>query len=184
VARTGTLPSLERLREVFSYDPLTGELLWIAKPHPKAHAVVIGAPAGYQSERGYIGVMLDKKHYSVHRVAWKMHYEEEPPKFIDHSNGDEWDFKISNLRPATQSQNNANRDVMGNSKSGIKGVKPYHKGNYSCWLASYTENGKKKAKSFPYTDEGLKSALEWRNNQCLRVYGEYDRPSIRKEEDQ
>ena len=177
MAKTGILPPLERLLEVFEYDPIDGTLIWKSKPHPKAHAVIIGAPAGSICKRGYISVMLDKKPYGVHRVVWKMHYEEEPPEFIDHKNGDEWDFKIDNLRPATQSQNNANRSAMGNSKSGIKGIKQPSNGKYACWLASYSIAGKKKAKSFPHSDEGLAAAIAWRNSNCAAVHGDYDKPS-------
>jgi hypothetical protein len=177
MAKTGLLPDLDRLNEVFEYDPENGNLIWKAKPHPKAHAVIIGAPSGSMCERGYINVMLDCKPYGVHRIVWKMHYKVEPPEFIDHENGNQWDFKINNLRPATQSQNNANRKVMANSKSGIKGIKNYSNGQYNCWLASFSVNGKKKAKSFPYNDDGLNKAIEWRNFNCSLINGEYDKPS-------
>lgn len=173
VADTGLLPSLERLREVLSFDPVKGSLVWIAKTHPKATKLFIGAPAGSMCERGYINVTIDRKPYAVHRVVWKMHYGVEPPEFIDHKNRNEWDFRIDNLRPATQSQNNANRSVT--SASGIKGVRHYSSGAYDCWLASYKEDGKKKAKAFPYTDEGLEIAIAWRAENAQRVNGEYAR---------
>lgn len=54
------------------------------------------------------------------RVALKIMTDEEP-EMVDHRNQDTGDDRFDNLRPATRSQNNANRRVC--SKTGLpKGV--------------------------------------------------------------
>jgi hypothetical protein len=55
------------------------------------------------------------------------------------------------------------------AKSGHKGICHYRKGNYNRWLATYVEKGTKKAKSFPYNEEGLQEAIAWRDENCERV---------------
>lgn len=177
MAKTGLLPPIERLFDLLSYNPDTGEIRWIAKPHPKAHAIVIGAISGSQNDRGYVVITIDKKPYNAHRIAWKMHHKEEPPEFIDHKDGIQWNLKIDNLRPATQSQNNANRRVMGNSKSGIKGIRQIFKGQYSAWMASVTIKGRKIAKTFPNDDLGKTAAIAWRNEMAKKEHGEYFKES-------
>jgi hypothetical protein len=45
-----------------------------------------------------------------------------PPDQIDHINGERDDNRIANLRPATRTQNMANRGKYANNTSEIKGV--------------------------------------------------------------
>lgn len=108
----------ERLREVLDYDPNTGVFAW--KVRPSRSRIEPGSPAGYVSQRGYVCVKIDGRHYLAHRLAWLFMHGEWPPRLIDHINGVCSDNRIENLRLATATQNNANSKGYG--KSGIKGV--------------------------------------------------------------
>ena len=74
----------------------------------------------------YVG--LYGKQLKVHRVIWEMHNEPISNKtWIDHINGDGSDNKIDNMRLATPSQNNQNKKLAINNKSGYKGVSFYNR---------------------------------------------------------
>lgn len=70
---------------------------------------------------GYIRVGFNKKQYKVHRLIFLMHHGY-LPEFLDHIDGNKLNNKIENLRPASKLQNNQNRMLQKNNKSGAKGV--------------------------------------------------------------
>lgn len=91
----------EELRRQFDYDPETG--IMTRKTGILGHSA--GAPVGTLHHTGYVTT----KSVGVHRLAWQYVYGTAPPCSIDHINGDRADNRISNLRLATNSQNQANR---------------------------------------------------------------------------
>jgi hypothetical protein len=110
--------TLERLKDVLSYDPETGLFYWrYGRPKVKA-----GAVAGGKMLNGYIAIRIDLVLYRAHRLAWLYVHEKWPAEHIDHINRDVGDNRISNLREATRSQNMANAKRKTNSRSGFKGV--------------------------------------------------------------
>jgi hypothetical protein len=108
--------SLERLREVLSYDADTGLFTWRVK-HAHAHAI-----AGAKDYHGYCVIRIDGTLYKAHRLAWLYTYGEWPAKGLDHKNQVKDDNRISNLREVTQSENMHNVKPRSNSKSGVSGV--------------------------------------------------------------
>jgi hypothetical protein len=99
------LPSLETLREVLAYDPDTGALTWLVS-HRR---VRMGSPAGCLSEKGYVRVVLGSRSLRAHRIAWMLHYGEDPGELlIDHINRNRSDNRISNLRLVDAKGNQAN----------------------------------------------------------------------------
>ena len=55
---------------------------------------------------------------------------------IDHDNGDKFDMRRSNLRPATNGQNRANSKLNSNNQSGYKGVHwKVNRNGTGCWYA-------------------------------------------------
>ena len=112
------IPPAEKLREVFSIDPEDGLLLL---RFPTKHRLA-GLEAGYLNNIGYRQVMLGKKIYSVHRIAWAMYHGEHPNGEVDHINGNRSDNRKENLRLATSAQNNQNRRISSRNKTGIKCV--------------------------------------------------------------
>lgn len=126
----------ERLREVAEYDPDTGLFRW-TKPRKK---ITVGSIAGTLSKRGYIDICIDVRVYKAHRLAWLYTYGEWPAALIDHINGDKTDNRLANLRPATKSENGANRTKHeSRNTSGYRGV--HWDKRSQRWVACIKQNG-------------------------------------------
>jgi len=107
----------ERLREVLSYDPITGMFMW-KKAAPNARQ---GSIAGTRND-GYVKIKIDKTLYGAHRLAWLYVHGKLPAKYIDHINGVRDDNRLINLREATKSQNGMNQRRRNDNSTGYKGV--------------------------------------------------------------
>lgn len=117
VRGTKTLPSRERLEQIFQYsDGLGGLINKIDRGAAKA-----GGRAGCLSVRGYIQVSVDGRPYTEHRLVWWM-VKGEDCEILDHVDRDKTNNKVENLRPATKAQNAANNQHNG-GKLGIPGVR-------------------------------------------------------------
>ena len=110
-----------RLRELLSYDPLTGLFTRIGTASGNG---VKGQQPGCTKD-GYTVIRIDRRLYRAHRLAWLYVHGEFPTQFIDHINGDRSDNRISNLRDVGRQTNNENRRAASpSSKSGLLGVSP------------------------------------------------------------
>jgi hypothetical protein len=130
----------DRLREVLSYDAYTGEFRWLVA----FGRVRVGDVAGSIGKDGYRHIGIDGRCYLAHRLAYLYVYGTWPSRGLDHitndCRADKSDNRISNLRPANQSQNLVNRGLDSNNSSGAKGV-CWHK-SASKWQAEIGHNGK------------------------------------------
>src|SRR5690554_5526005 len=102
------------IRSRLDYDPETGVFTWRAKPIVTRHDKMqntryAGKQAGKPDSHGYLQIMLDRQLILAHRLAWLHHYGEWPEGELDHINRNPLDNRISNLRPASRSQNTINR---------------------------------------------------------------------------
>lgn len=129
--------TLDRLRELLSYDPETGHFHW-SKPRPFCSA---GKYAGGLTPYGYVRINVEGRPYQAHRLAWFYVYGRWPLREIDHINGIRSDNRLSNLREATPSQNQANKGMRKDNTSGAKGV-TWDKSRGK-WLAAIHVNGKR-----------------------------------------
>lgn len=118
-ARSKPLVTVERLRELLSYDPETGIFTWRV---PRGGRCKVGEVAGTVRERGYVNVCLDGALYRAHRLAWLYVYGTWPAGEVDHINGVTGDNRIGNLRDLPADVNCQNRASMSNNKSGYTGV--------------------------------------------------------------
>jgi len=106
------------VREYISYNPDTGIL--IRRKH--RCSTEIGKEVGFKTDRGYMKCKILGKRYLIHRVVWLYMTGEFPSNQIDHINHDRSDNRWCNLRTATGSQNQHNRRLSKNNKSGVNGV--------------------------------------------------------------
>ena len=98
--------TIDELTGLFIADFEAGKLYWRASP---CNPIPSGSEAGHISATGYVRVKLRGKRYMVHTLLWAMHTGAWPDQLLDHVNGVGVDNRIENLRPATASQNMANR---------------------------------------------------------------------------
>jgi hypothetical protein len=126
----------ERLREVLDYDPSEGVFRWKeARGCRPARSV-----AGSVGEHGYVRIVINRKWYGAHRLAWCITHGAWPSEFIDHKDGDPSNNRLANLREATPKQNAENRKVHCNSLSGETGVR-WHK-RTQMWEARIGHSGR------------------------------------------
>ena len=105
----------ERLHALLDYNPLTGEFI---RKIPRGRASA-GSVAGVFS-RGYRVIRIDGVSYQSGRLAILWMTGQFPEATVDHHNLDKADDRWGNLRPATWSQQGANRRAYG--RVGLKGV--------------------------------------------------------------
>ena len=114
---TQILPQ-ERLKQLLSYDPVTGNFTWrIAHGRAK-----VGVIAGSHHSNGYVVISIDSKLYRAHRLVWLYMYGAMPVKEIDHINRVKHDNRLSNLRDADRFINTQNTGLQRNNVSGTRGV--------------------------------------------------------------
>lgn len=121
------LPSVERLNELFVYEPLTGDLRWKSIPNQFRRAKV-GDLVGTIGAKGYRVVGIDRIYYLAHRIIWKMMTGADPVDQIDHEDTNRQNNRWANLREATNGPNICNSRLRKDNTSGVKGV---------CWDKSH-----------------------------------------------
>lgn len=117
---------------------------------------------------GYVQIMIDRKVYSGHRLAWLYVYGEWPRGQIDHVNGIRNDNRIANLRESSQAQNCGNVTRHQDNKSGYKGV-------FKCrgkWQAQVCRDGVKRHLGTFETPEAAHAAY---CDAAKQVFGEFAR---------
>jgi len=109
----------KRLKEILDYNPETGIFTW----RKNRKSTKIGIVAGSKRADGYIRIMVDKKSFLAHRLAWLHTHGEWPKNIIDHKNSIRHDNRLSNLRDVTQFINLQNKKTpYSHNKSGHLGV--------------------------------------------------------------
>ena len=128
------LITLDELYELVDYDPVGGVFKW----HVSRKGVNAGDVIGSSQNRGYMRMMVRRRSYLLHRLAWFYVHGKWPNADIDHINGDRTDNRICNLREATRAQNLQNRTAASRSnKSGFLGVSA----NKNRWSSRIYLNG-------------------------------------------
>lgn len=125
----------EQLAELIEYDPTTGNMFW--KPRPPEmfghNGPYMNFKKNYEGREitskdqdGYVKVSMlihgERYHFKAHRVAWAIHYGSWPKGEVDHINHDRADNSIANLRDVSPAENQRNRPLQSNNKTGHVGV--------------------------------------------------------------
>lgn len=128
--------SVDRLNELFSYDPETG----IVTSKVNYMKWSIGQKIGHvHGSIGYLRVMVDRHKLYVHRVAFAIYHGVWPESGVDHVNGITSDNRICNIRSANQEKNARNTKLSKANKTGVKGVCFCNRRNK--YIASIRANG-------------------------------------------
>lgn len=93
--------TIERLKELVRYEPTTGKFINLVRRGCNGVGVICGTIDGH----GYISIMLDRKYYAGHVLAWFYVTGKWPEMGIDHENRIRHDNTWANLRLATKSEN-------------------------------------------------------------------------------
>ena len=123
------------LREIWDYNPETGEFTWKIRLIGGGRRINPGDKAGGISA-GYVTLGYDGINYRAHRLAWYWQTGELPPKGyeVDHENRVRSDNRWTNLRLLTSSGNNLNQSgPRSDNTTGVRGV--YKQGNGNSWFA-------------------------------------------------
>lgn len=112
--------TVEQVRELFRYDPTTGDLRWAYKTQQHKENQITGCP----DRRGYKRTRVNKQLYLTHRLVWLWVHGAWPSECIDHINGDPSDNRITNLRSVTAAVNGENvRKAKSQNSVGLLGVR-------------------------------------------------------------
>lgn len=161
------LPSVERVKEVFRYDPETGILR--KNIQTGTHEDFdIDKPIGTKDKSGYMRTQLDTVKLLVHRIAWVLTYGEWPEKLIDHIDGDPSNNRLNNLRLATHRENQSNKKKLSaKNTSGYQGVSLSSDGSGK-WLVFYGRgehtNGQRYFGEFSTPEEASRKYQEVKNS--------------------
>ena len=135
------MATAERVRELLSYDPSTGEFWWKVKTSNRVKArSVAGYERTNQDGKKYWLIRVDGKLHYAHRLAWLVTHGEFPPEQIDHIDGNGLNNRLENLRAVSHAENGRNLRKKSNNTSGVSGVS-WHKSRQK-WAAQIQVNRK------------------------------------------
>ena len=164
---TGKIPVCE-LKKLLKYESETGCLYWVERPLSmfnsewafKVWNKRFANKLAYSEDGiGYLRVSIYGKRIKAHIVCWALFHGRWPDKTIDHINHIGSDNRISNLRLATRSQQQAHRRKQSNNTSGTTGVR-WH-GQRQKWNARIEFEGRKISLGlFKNKEDAIKSRKE------------------------
>jgi hypothetical protein len=159
------LPPIDLLRALVAYEPDTGILRWLPRnpalfADRRAWAIwrakFEDQPIRKRRRRGYVVVSFVANGVTYecpgHRAAWALTTGAWPEHQIDHEDRDPGNNRWSNLRPATNAENQRNKGLLPTNRSGFKGVHQHtQNGN---WVAQIFVDGRKQhLGSFPSPEQ-------------------------------
>ena len=153
----------KELKDILRYNEKTGIFTWVNSKS----GVSKNMAAGTKTYSKYIRIIINKKSYFAHRLAWLYVYGYFP-SYIDHINTDKSDNRLCNLREATNSENQCNKKLTKNNTSGVKGVSWFARDNN--WRARIQFNGSNFHLGYFDTLNEAKNAVD---KARLKLHGEF-----------
>ena len=147
-----------KLKELLSYDEKTGIFTWKVS---NSNRVKVGSIAGTRRPDDYLIIMINKKGYRAHQLAWFYVHGYFPENDIDHINRKRKDNRIKNLREISRQCNLRNSKKRVSNTSGITGIY-WHKIN-SKWVSTIKIN---------YQTYHLGSFIDYNEAVCIRLAAE------------
>lgn len=120
------------LKRLLRYDPETGVFTWLVKPWKGR--VNVGDTAGTVRPDGYVIIRIAQRRYRAHRLAFLYMTGEMPPSEVDHIDGNRGNNAWLNLRPAEPFENQQNKSIRRDNKSGYAGVSRYRNGGWQAHI--------------------------------------------------
>ena len=126
---------------------------------------------------GYWQIKLKGKLYKTHRLLYQIYNNIETLDNnieVDHIDRNTLNNSKDNLREASHRNNSCNKSITTRNTTGYKNiviVKDYNKYFYIQVTIKYS--GKQYRWKFPNTEEGLKLAIECRNNKIKEIHGKF-----------
>ena len=156
----------KELKSLFDYDPLTGVF---TRKIRVSIASKVGEVVGCKHKTtGYLVIVIRRKQYRAHRLAWLYMTGEQPPEYIDHIDRDPINNRWENLRACSAAENTQNQGVLSRNTSGYKGV--YWESKLQKWAARIMANGKRR---YLGSCDDKHDAAELYNNEAFKLHGEF-----------
>lgn len=159
------------LRSVLHYDPETGAWNWLVSRGTRKK----GSPAGCNNGDKYRRICIFGVHYLSSRLAFLHMTGEWPPFEIDHCDGNRANDKWSNLRPASDTENQGNKSCRKDSHTHVKGIRKGYisKRHGQRYVARIQHNGKRLFLGYFSSIEEAKAAHD---AAAQHLFGTFARP--------
>ncbi len=112
----------EQLKQKLSYNPHTGDFVWIVRVCGKGGFINPGTKAGFIRDDGYVSIAINGVKFMAQSLAWLYMTGEYPSLVVDHKDRNRSNNIFSNLRLATWVENCQNKNIRSDNKSGVTGV--------------------------------------------------------------
>lgn len=112
----------DQIDQLLRYDPESGKLFWRVSRGQLQAGSEAGTITAINQRTPYIRMLVNRRPYLAHRVAWLLMTGSWPVNQIDHRNGDGLDNRWCNLRQADASLNMRNQALKRTTTSGFRGV--------------------------------------------------------------
>lgn len=145
----------ERLKELYTYDPITG--IFTTNKVINGRASSIGEVVGTKlssHDKFYLTLTIDGEMYRLAHLAFLYMENRLPTKIVDHKNGDTLNNTWSNLREATTNQNSWNYKKPVTNTSGVKGLYKRETKGLVGWQVRVMKNNKAYTCSFAISKYG------------------------------
>jgi len=114
----------EYVKQLFTYNPDTGDLIWNKRPLAKRVGKIAGTKQKIiKGGKYYIYLKINGNKHLSHRIIWLHQYGNYPINDIDHIDGNGCNNRLSNLRDVSALTNAQNASKRSDNTSGVIGVR-------------------------------------------------------------